>query len=176
MIILLNGAFGIGKTTVARSLVARLPRATLFDPELVGMALQRGARLLGRGVEDFQDLASWRRLTVAGIRAARALRPNIVVPMAFSNATYLREIRLRISRFEPRLFHFCLIAPVEVVHERLRGRGEDRERSAWQYRRASECCITHASEDFATHVDADRTPDDIAQEILRCIDQATMTR
>lgn len=170
VILLLNGAFGIGKTTVARLLVARLPRAVLFDPELIGIPLQRAARLGGRDVDDFQDLRVWRRLTIAGLRATRVLWPNIVVPMAFSNAAYLEEIRRGIHRFEPRLMHFCLVAPVEVVHERLRRRGDDPVGAAWGYRRASECSVAHRSPDFATHVaTVDRDPDDIAEEILRAV-------
>lgn len=170
MILLLNGAFGIGKTTVARALVARLPRAVLYDPELIGIALQRAARLAGRRVDDFQDLRVWRRLTIAGLWVVRRLWPNIVVPMAFSNAAYLQEIRAGISRFEPRVLHFCLVAPVEVVHERLRRRGEDANPAAWQVRRASECCLAHESSDFATHVAAvNRTPEDIAEELYRLI-------
>jgi predicted kinase len=170
VILLLNGAFGIGKTTVARALVARLSRAVLFDPEIMGIALQRIARLAGRRVEDFQDLRAWRRLTVAGLWVTRRVWPNVVVPMAFSNAAYLQEVRAGINRFEPRVLHFCLVAPVEVVHERLRRRGEDSADAAWQYRRASECCLAHESEDFATHVIAvDRDPDDIAEELLRAV-------
>jgi hypothetical protein len=37
MVLLLNGAFGIGKTTVSRLLVARSPRAVVFDPEWMGI-------------------------------------------------------------------------------------------------------------------------------------------
>lgn len=88
--------------------------------------------------------------------------------MAFSNPAYLQEIRRSLGRFEPRLFHFCLVAPIEVVHERLRNRGEDFEASEWQYRRASECCVAHASEEFATRIDAAaRSADEIAEEIVR---------
>ncbi|HEX6095010.1 MAG TPA: AAA family ATPase [Thermoanaerobaculia bacterium] len=170
MILLLNGAFGIGKTTVARLLVARLPRACLFDPEIIGIALQRSARLAGRTVDDFQDLRSWRKLTITGLRLARAFRPNVVVPMAFSNPAYLDEIRLGIARFERRVFHFCLVAPVEVVHERLSRRTLDPEDAAWQHRRASECCRAHTSEEFATHVTAaGRLPDEIAAELERAV-------
>src|SRR5687767_2126468 len=64
LILLLNGAFGIGKTSVARRLVARLPRAVLYDPEIIGIALQRAARIVGWNVPDFQDLRLWRRLTI----------------------------------------------------------------------------------------------------------------
>lgn len=93
MILLLNGAFGIGKTTVARALGRRLPHSLVFDPEPIGVALQRAARLAGRNVDDFQDLPSWRALTVTGLRVARVFWPRILVPMAFSNTTYLDEIR-----------------------------------------------------------------------------------
>lgn len=105
LILLLNGAFGIGKTTVGRSLVARLPRAVLFD------------------------------------------------------------------RFEPHVLHVCLVAPEEVVHERLRGRGADPAKHEWRYRRASECCRAHASgEAFATRVDAtDRDPEQLAEELFHLI-------
>src|SRR5215212_6407732 len=89
MILLVNGAFGIGKTSVARVLVGRLPGAVLYDPELLGIALQRIARLFGHGVEDFQDLRLWRRVTIAALRVFRLGFRNVVVPMAFSNAAYL---------------------------------------------------------------------------------------
>lgn len=158
MILLLNGAFGIGKTTVARALVARLPRGVLFDPELIGMALQRVRR-----VDDFQDLALWRRLTIAGLRATRLVWPNVVVPMAFSNLAYLDEVRDGLRRFEPRVLHVCLVAPLAVVEERLRSRKAE----AWAFRQAAECCRAHARDEFAVHIDATRTPEEIAGEILR---------
>src|SRR5688572_14382278 len=140
MIVLVNGAFGIGKTSVARSLAARLHRAVVFDPELIGIALQRLLRLVGRDVDDFQDLRLWRRLTIIGLRFARMLWPNVIVPMAFSNGAYLDEIRAGLHRFEPNVVHYCLVAPLEVVHQRLRGRGVDLATDDWLRRRTSECC------------------------------------
>lgn len=41
MIIFINGALGVGKTTVAELLVSRLSNSLLYDPEEVG-----GARLI----------------------------------------------------------------------------------------------------------------------------------
>jgi hypothetical protein len=170
VILLLNGAFGIGKTAVGRSLADRLPRSVLFDPETIGLILQGTARLGGRKVDDFQDLRLWRRLTIGGLRLARIFWPNVIVPMAFSDVAYLQEIRTGVSRFEPELFHFCLVAPVEVVHARLRSRGADPTREAWQYRRASECCAVHVRPEFSKHVPAaNRNPDEIAQELLEAI-------
>jgi chloramphenicol 3-O-phosphotransferase len=167
VILLLNGAFGIGKTTVARALIARIPGSLLFDPEIIGILLQRSARLFGYPVEDFQDLRAWRRLTVFGLRLARLWSANIVVPMAFSNHAYLQEIRQAIENFEPQLYHFCLVAPTEVLHSRLKRRGADPEKQRWEYRRASECCAAHVSCIFATHLKAvDRTPEELAEHLL----------
>jgi predicted kinase len=170
VILLLNGAFGIGKTTVARELVRRIPDAILFDPEMIGLALQRTARAVGRTVDDFQDLRAWRQLTIVGLRIARLRWANIIVPMALSNPGYLEELRAGIARFEPRLRHVCLVAPIEVVHGRLTSRGADRKRNAWEFRRAAECCGVHGGERFATQIDAaDRTPAEIAASVVGTI-------
>jgi broad-specificity NMP kinase len=154
VILLINGAFGIGKTTVARLLVKRLPRAIVFDPELIGIPLQRIT-----GVDDFQDLRLWRWLTVAALRIARLFFGNVVVPMAISDPAYL--IRGR------DVVHVCLVAPVEVVYERLAKRGRDA--GEWERRRAEECCVAHQRPEFARQVNAEGTPEEIANAILRAI-------
>jgi hypothetical protein len=170
VILLLNGAFGSGKTTVARLVVRRLRRAVLFDPELIGVALQRSARLFGRCVDDFQDLRIWRRLTIGALRVMHWFWPNVIMPMAFSNAAYLQEIREGIGGFEPRVFHFCLIAPIDVIHERLQRRNVNPADAAWQLRRAAECCEAHQQQKFATQVlTMDRDTIDVANEIVDAV-------
>ncbi|MEY4582409.1 MAG: hypothetical protein RL701_7112, partial [Pseudomonadota bacterium] len=69
-VILINGSFGVGKTTVARVLRRLLPGSRIYDPEQLGFVLQRLARWLplrGRGTDDFQDLVLWRRSVAFGI-------------------------------------------------------------------------------------------------------------
>lgn len=61
MILLINGPFGVGKTT-ASALVARRLGARIVDVELVGSLV----RQLGVGPEiDVQDSSVWRALAVA---------------------------------------------------------------------------------------------------------------
>jgi chloramphenicol 3-O-phosphotransferase len=174
VVVFLNGAFGIGKTAVARRLRERLPGSGIFDPERIGFVLQRlpaWIPLEGRGTDDFQDLALWRRAMVHGIRAARARRRTVIVPMAFSNPAYLDEVRAGIAAFEADVCHFCLVAPLAVVLHRqsLRGRGR---MHGWQVRRASECCAVHGGPRFAVQIDAEHgDADAIAADIARRLEE-----
>jgi hypothetical protein len=166
MILLLNGAFGIGKTTVAKALRRRLAGSAVFDPELVGSLLS----LFPPRRDDYQDNPAWRRLTVTGLQAVRRFRRTVIVPMAFSNLDYLAEIRRGARHADPDVRHLCLTAPLEVVVERLKRRAaaEGHEPGAWQLRRATECCAVHGGPAFAEQVPtAGLDPDAIAAEVVR---------
>jgi hypothetical protein len=168
LIVFLNGAFGVGKTVVARHLRRRLPASAIYDPELLGFVLQRLPRLAPRDTEDFQDLPLWRRGSVRGIQLVRTFRPTVLVPMTFSNLDYLREILSGVQRFDSQVRHFCLTAPLAVVEARLARRGSDPTHrvTAWQLRRAAECCAAHAAPEFSEHVATDhRDVREVAMEI-----------
>ena len=60
MIVIINGSFGVGKTTVARLLRSALSGSVIYDPEWAGSALVRlpaWVRLQGAGTDDFQNIA-----------------------------------------------------------------------------------------------------------------------
>ncbi len=169
MIIFVNGAFGIGKTTVASHLRQRLAGSAIFDPELAGFVLwclPSWIPIEGRGTDDFQNLLLWRRASILGIRLVRTARKTVIVPMAFSNVAYLREFTGSVRRFDPVVRHFCLVAPFSVVAERLLNRGKAHPVTPWQIRRARECCAGHHAPEFAEHIDTERsTPEQIASQI-----------
>ncbi|MDD9946397.1 MAG: AAA family ATPase [Myxococcales bacterium] len=169
MYVLLNGAFGVGKTTVARALRGKLASATLFDPEWVGLALMR---LPGYARSDFQHLSAWRRLSVLGARVFAATREVVIIPMAFSELRYLDEVRSGLAASRRPVLHFCLTAPLDVVRARLAARGEPAGDPswAWVHRRAEECCLAHAAPAFAVHVPTeDATPEALAEQLAERI-------
>ena len=78
MIVMLNGAFGAGKTTLALELIARRPGWLLFDPEEVGFMLWKVCPV-PRG--DFQDLPPWAPLVETARALVAAYGRTLVVPM-----------------------------------------------------------------------------------------------
>ncbi|MFD5868711.1 AAA family ATPase [Corynebacterium sp. NPDC060344] len=89
----INGAFGAGKTTVARKIADALPNSVIVDPEDVGSTLR--ASLQGVAPRrDFQEWAAWRRVTVELILAISAEVPNsiIIVPQTIADQRYWTEI------------------------------------------------------------------------------------
>lgn len=173
MFVLLNGSFGIGKTTVAAILAASLPGARIYDPERVGSLLRRLPAWcfgLDRQPEDFQDLRLWRSLI--GVLARREHRHSqvVVVPMAFTNLDYLDGFASELAKSAP-VNRLCLVAPLEVVRARLEGRGvvAGTVPGDWVLRRSRECIAAHRNPAFGHPVDATRRPDEIAADIRSLI-------
>ena len=169
MFILLNGAFGIGKTSTAKALTAKLASSTIYDPEPLGIVMQRVSayvRMHGR-IHDFQDLTSWRRLTAGGARWRHRRYNTVIVPMAFSNLSYLEELASALSRSGP-VSKFCLIAPLQVVRERLkrRAQAEGTAVDQWALLRAEECCHAHRSPAFGHPIDATATTGEIVRAMI----------
>ena len=64
----LNGAFGVGKSTVAELLRQRLRDAIVVDPEPIGQYL-RLALPPDAQTRDFQDMPPWRTITRVAIES-----------------------------------------------------------------------------------------------------------
>ncbi len=129
MIVMINGSFGAGKTTIAKLLRRYLPGSAIYDPEWIGFFLRRlpgWIKLNGSGSDDYQDIDFWRRSTVAGIKLFRLFaRGPLIVPMAFSRRDYFDEIVRRIEALDSELRVFCLKASLATVKRRLIERGTE---------------------------------------------------
>ena len=68
MIILINGPFGVGKTSVATLLNENLENYIIFDPEEIGSMLRNivteDIQYQKEKTDDFQDIILWKELTV----------------------------------------------------------------------------------------------------------------
>jgi len=163
--IVINGSFGVGKTSVARELRSLLPRSIIFDPELIGFFIRRTP---GYAHSDYQHSKLWRHLTTRLAKLFGFGRRVVIIPMTFSRLDYLEEIRSGLSTTDSEVLHFCLVAPIEVIRERLakRGQPETDPRWSWVHTRALECCVAHESEEFATRISAsEANPKELAADL-----------
>lgn len=164
MVVWINGAFGVGKTSVARRLVQLWDGAVLLDPERIGFVVSRLSIKGQRG--DFQDLSAWRTWTVRAVTLAAKLRRRIVVPMTIVNAAYFEEI-VGTLRQRTDLLHFTLMAPPQIIRDRLRARGSARR---WGEQQLERCTSALADARFATHVEtADLPVEEVARHVYASV-------
>lgn len=167
MILIINGAFGVGKTTVGRLLVRRIAGSRLYNPEWAGSVLMRIPllRFKGAGTGDFQDIDLWRKSVISGTRIFRGLaRGTVIVPMAFCRREYFDEIVSGIREFDDEVRIFCLKAGMETIRKRLEQRGGEMD---WPLRKAQECIEAHEDPHFGEPVDTENVSAvQVADEIL----------
>jgi broad-specificity NMP kinase len=178
MIVLINGSFGVGKTTVAGLLREAFAGSAVYDPEWAGLGLMRLPKwigLRGAGTDDFQDIDLWRKSVVAGVRLFRLYASGVVfVPMAFTRRDYFDEVVAGLRRLDPALRVFCLRASLPTVERRLAGRGVRlaEARDAWVARRIVECDAAHRDPHFGEAVETeDRSAREVTTEIARRLRQ-----
>lgn len=178
MIVLINGSFGVGKTTVAKLLREALKGSAIYDPEWAGivlMRLPRWIKLKGSGTEDFQNIDLWRRCTVAGVKMFRLYASGpVIVPMTFTQRAYFDEVVSGLRRLDPELKVFCLQASLPTIRKRLVGRGTKIEgtEGEWIARRIIECAEAHRDSHFGEPVETEvRTAREVAEDIVTRLQQ-----
>jgi chloramphenicol 3-O-phosphotransferase len=168
-VIWINGAFGSGKTSVARHLAARCTGAWLLDPEQIGFMLRR--LLPWTGAQDFQTLPLWREMTRQSVLAAARAGPErvAIVPMALVEPDYFDEIVGGLRREGVAVHHFSLLVSPETLRRRLRWRLERPASKRWALANGARCAIL-AEERFAIQIDTERRRiPEVAAEILRLL-------
>ena len=166
VVVWINGAFGVGKTSVAKALVREWDGAVLFDPEQVGALLRRTIPR-DRHTDDYQDFPLWRRLTVETVSGLLAdYRRPVVVPMTLTNDVYFQEIidGLRDSGVE--VFHFALTARPATIKRRLLMRLARAQPILWAWARVERCCEALDRPEFREQIATDNlSVSDIAARI-----------
>ncbi|MFE2941069.1 NUDIX domain-containing protein [Streptomyces sp. NPDC059255] len=124
MIVWINGAFGVGKTSTARELIDLIPNCTLYDPEPIAGEL---TRLLPQKklaeVSDFQDLPIWRRLVVDTAAALLAeVGGALVVPMTLLRQEYRDEIFGGLAARRIAVHHVLLSTDETILRARIAAR------------------------------------------------------
>jgi hypothetical protein len=131
VILWLNGAFGVGKTTVARHITAAEANWRLFDPELVGSMLR--ANLAGVAIVDFQDFAPWRTLVpVVAREIAMHTGSDLVAVQTVIVEDYWKELRAGFEANGLELRHVVLDCDASTLRTRIGGDPIDRRAATWR--------------------------------------------
>lgn len=169
-IVLINGPFGVGKSTAANLVVERLPSSMLFDPEVIGSVLHR---LVGPEAmsEDYQDMPLWRHLVVdVAHRLHEDCTRDLVVPMCLWRYDYFREITDGFRERGSAVMCLRLTCTPTTLRSRILGRRDEDGGHAW--------CLDHlerglaAANDsrFGIAVDTEgRTPIAVADAIVALV-------
>lgn len=167
-VIWLNGAFGAGKTTVARKLGTLLPDAMTLDPEDIGGMLSKVIPADQRS-DDFQDLRLWRRLTVAAVAGVLRDHPGLLlVPMTVADAGYFDETVGELRRSGITVHHVTLVADPRTIRRRLLLRPLHPRATRWALKRVERCTRALQSPRFAAHLTTDsRSVSEVAADVRR---------
>ena len=167
MIIWINGSFGVGKTTTAKLLQRKLRKAHIYDPEQVGYFLWDNfpSELACQG--DFQDMEIWRLINYQVIKHLNdTYDGDIIIPMTLAKRQYYDEIIGQLEQNGIPVRHFILIAPYDVIVERLKNRGE--ESGSWAEQQVERCLAAYRYDIPGIQVDTDRMEEETVVEYIMC--------
>lgn len=155
---MINGAFGVGKTTTTQMLVEKVENSMIFDPEEVGYMLRNiitdEIKHEEEKKDDFQALELWRVLTVkVAEELKRKYQKNLILPMTIRNYDYFRYIFDGLKKIDNDVHHFCLTAKKETIYNRLIQRGD--KEGSWALQQIDECIENYSKYDFSHYINTD---------------------
>lgn len=154
MIIMINGAFGVGKTSVANYLAENIKNSMIYDPEEVGVLLRNiipiGVMHDEEKTGDFQDLILWKNMVVTIAKEIKEqYNRDLIIPMTIRKVEYFKYIFNGMKNIDD-VFHFCLTAPLYEIHSRLKERGEIP--GSWAFLQTEKCIKAYENYDFSEYV------------------------
>ncbi len=130
MIVWLNGAFGVGKTSTGQVLCADESRR-LFDPEIVGYVV--AAQLKELEFDDFQDLALWRSLVpLVAEQIHNFTGTDLVAVQSVLNEDYWNEIKAGVAATGMRLVHVLLDCEEGELRRRIESDQQEAQARQWR--------------------------------------------
>lgn len=170
MIIMINGAFGVGKTSVSQELLKVIENSMLYDPEEVGYMLRNvlpgDIKRLEAETGDFQDFQLWKELTVDVAKLLIAKYDvNLIVPMTIRKPEYLDYIVSGFNSIDAHTYHFCLTASRDTIHERLLERGETE--GNWCFQQTDMCLEAYSQNDFGEYIDTENVPVNVLADTIK---------
>lgn len=141
MIIMINGAFGSGKTTVSNLLANMIPDSMIYDPEEIGFMLRNiisdDIKKEFERTDNFQDLALWKELVVDVAQGLiQTYGKSLIIPMTICDRDRFLYIKKGLF-FADHVIAFWLGAERKTIENRLSKRGDGV--GSWPYKQIDLC-------------------------------------
>ena len=175
---MINGAFGVGKTSVAKKLIDEIPNSMIYDPEEVGFMLRNiiidNVKKDKELTDDFQDLEIWRKLVVQiGAELILKYKKNLIVPITIRKKEYFNYIYNGFKSLDGQVYHYCLTASLDEVYKRLLNRGDNI--GSWSYKQSRSCVESFEDSFFKHHINTEnKSIDEVVKIILKKTSQFTV--
>ncbi|SFD56749.1 hypothetical protein SAMN05216378_0468 [Paenibacillus catalpae] len=114
----------------------------IFDSEEIGLMLRKvipeEVRHSHEQTDDFQDIELWKifTVTVAG-EVKKKYQKHLIVPMTLYQEENFNYNYNGFKVLDKQLYHFCLIASEDTIHNRLIKRGDGA--GGWSFQRTVKC-------------------------------------
>jgi chloramphenicol 3-O-phosphotransferase len=173
MIIMINGAFGAGKTSAANMLQPLISNSMIYDPEEIGLMIREiipeEIRFDEERTDDFQDIELWRILTVkTAHEVKKKYQKHLIVPMTIYKLENFEYIYNGFRKIDNDIWHFCLTASEDTIQQRLSHRGDTF--GGWSYQQTKKCIEAFKDNKFQERIKTDQLETkDIIEIILRKI-------
>ena len=169
MIYWINGAYGVGKSTIALELKKKLKKAIIYDAEEIGNAIRANYPKSLYSVL-FDGYLLWRETNYKLLKDIQSkYNGDIIVPITLIKEESYEEIINKLKNDSIPLTHILLEADYETIHDCILNRGE--EENCWCMKNINMCFNTFKKVTNAIRINTiNKTPKEIVKEIIiKCI-------
>ena len=166
MIIWIDGAYGVGKSTLAEKLHALLPNSFIFDAENVGNAVRENMPQSVYYSETFEGYPLWFHVCNELLTELTDRFDGVVlVPMTLIQQESFARVAEPLRDKGIEIVHVLLESSREIIHDRILERGESED--CWCMRHIDECLsVQQHYEDVIRVPSLGLTADELAKEVM----------
>ena len=166
MIIWIDGAYGVGKSTLAEKLHEVLPNSFIFDAENVGNAVRDNMPQRVYYSETFEGYPLWFHICNELLtELSNRFDGVILVPMTLMQRDSFPKFADPLRGQGIEIVHVLLESSKKVIHDRILERGENED--CWCMRHIDECLSAQQRfEDVIRVQSVGQTADELAEEVM----------
>jgi len=162
----INGAYGVGKSTIAECLKKKLTKAHIVDAEEVGNAIRDNYPEEVKHSVIFEDYPLWRETNYRLLLdITNKFDGDIIVPMTLIREESYFEIIKKLEDSGISIKYIFLDGDYQTIHDRIIARGEKED--CWCMQNIKYCLDIQNSEKHAIHINTvGKTPEEIIKMII----------